>query len=300
MARERIGHIDVKSGALFVCDFGLLGAFGDEPKRARAAVEAALTKSETEVEHEGVEAVLVSGITPGRYDVWSEPTDDDEGLRRAVTIDFVSAGKTVTTARTIELGSVPVDMARIGVMDVGAIEHWNEGEPADGRADVVFWGLHEEEVAKRVEAPKLDDDTYGFVDLVVRDAVVIGSRLEALRQTGELRFAFDFRPHTHPFFLLAQIRDSGNEAGVIDVGGHAMCGFMTTWGDGVFPVTLEVDAEDKPIRCTITLATEEAIENMRAVNEDEDDDADEDADEEEDAEDEGDEDEEDGGGNVLQ
>jgi hypothetical protein len=310
MGRERIGHVDVKSGALFICDFGLLGAFGDEPKRAREAVEAALAKKATEVEHEGVEAVLVDGIAPGRYDVWSEPLDDEEGMRRAVTIDFSPAGASatsVTSARTIELGSVPVDMARLGVLDVRAIEHWNESEPADGRADVVFWGLHEEEVAKRVEAPKLDDDTYGFVDLAVRDAVVIGQRLEALREGGELRFAFDFRPHTHPFFLLAQIRESEGEAGVIEVGGHAVCGFMTTWGDGVFPVTLDVDGENKPIRVTITLATDEAIENMRAVNEDADEDEDdgegeaseEDADDDATDEDDADDDEEEGGGGTL-
>jgi hypothetical protein len=301
MAREKIGHVDVKSGTLFICDFGLLGAFGDEPKGVRGAVDAAIAKSETEVEHAGVAAVVVNGIAPGRYVVWSDPTDDDEGLRRAVTIDFAPAEKSVTTARTIELGSVPVDMARLGVMDVGAIEHWNEAEPADGRADVVFWGLHEEEVAKRVEASKLDDDTYGFIDLPVRDAVLVGQRLEGLRRSGELRFAFDFRPHTHPFFLLAQIRESDAEAGVIEVGGHAMCGFMTTWGDGVFPVTLEVDAENQPIRCTITLATEEAIENMRAVNEGDDDEEDGEESHDEDADEDGDENEgdDDGGSGPL-
>jgi hypothetical protein len=300
MAREKIGHVDVKSGVLFICDFGVLGVFGEEPKAARVATDAALARNETEVDYAGMEAVVVSGIAPGRYDVWSDPTDDDEGLRRAVTIEFAAAEKNVGPTRTIELGSVPVDMARLGLMDVAAVEHWNEAEPADGRADVVFWGLHEEEVAKRVEASKLDDDTYGFVDLPVRDAVLVGQRLDGLRREGELRFAFDFRPHTHPFFLLAQIRDSASESGVIDVGGHAMCGFMTTWGDGVFPVTVDVDAENQPIRCTITLATEEAIENMRAVNEGEDDDdesVEEDGDEDAD---ESDEDDESGGGPLLQ
>ena len=47
---------------------------------------------------------------------------------------------------------------------------------------------------------------------------------------------------------------------LVAVGGHAVCGLMTTWGDGLFPATLDVDESDKPLRCTITFATEQSLE----------------------------------------
>jgi hypothetical protein len=278
MALERIGHVDVKSGTLLAFDFGLITAFEGDANAAKAAVVAALEAGKSEFEHEGVEGVYVRGVPPGRYPVFSETLDDGEfeGMRKAVTIELAEG---VKAAKTVELGSVPVDMARLGVFDVDAVPHWNENEPADGKADIVFWGLHEEEVAKRFEAPKVDDDSYGFVDRPVAEAAAIGQKLDALRETGELRFAYDFRPHTHPYFLLAQIRANDNEAGVLDVGGYDCCGFMTTWGDGVFPVRLELDEAGKPLRCTILFATEDAMENMREVNDDDDEDEDEDDDE---------------------
>jgi hypothetical protein len=283
MGFARIGHVDVKSGILVICDFGLLSAFSEEPKAAQNAAHAAVAKGATEMDHAGVEAVVVGNLPAGRYTIYSDPLVDDEleGMRRAVIIEFREG---VKAARSIDLGSVPVDMARLGVMDVQALTAWNETSPADGKADIVFWGLHEDEVAKRFNAPKVDDDSFGFVDLPVKEAIGIAERLQALREGGELRFAFDFRPHTHPYFLLSQIRSSESESGVIDVGGFDVCGFMTTWGDGVFPVTLEVDAEGKPLRCTIVLATDDAMENMREVNQGEDEeDGDEDESDEDDS-----------------
>jgi hypothetical protein len=122
----------------------------------------------------------------------------------------------------VAVRGVFVDCARIGVFDVSAIDAWNHTTPADGRADIVFWGLH--------------------------------------------RFAFDFRPHTDDFSLLREIRASELEAGTIEVGGQTVCGLMTTWGDGLFPATLEVDEAQTPLRCTVTFATEQSLENMRAVN----------------------------------
>ncbi len=266
MARERIGHVDVTSGTLLVFDFGLIGAFA-EPGSAKAAATAALEMGKTEVPVHGyVNGVMVRGITPGRYDVSCERVEDDEfaGLRSTVVIDV--SGSDRPASRRVPLGTVAVDCARIGVFDVEAIEHWNESESVDGRADIVFWGGDGEAVAARFDAPEVEDGTYGFVDLPVAEAAAIGERLHALRETRELRFAFDFRPHSDPFFLLRLIRASETESGTIEVGGHAVCGFMTTWGDGFFPATLEVDEEDRPLRVVVELATEETLEAMREVN----------------------------------
>lgn len=261
-----IGHVDVTSGTLLVFDFGLIGVF-EEKGSAKAQTVAAFEMGQTELAIHGyVTGVAVRGLTPGRYPISCDRLDDGDfaGLRRSITIDFASAGK--KAARTIELGNVFVDCARIGVFDVSAIDAWNHVSPTDGRADIVFWGLHGAEVATRFEAPQLPDGNYGFVDRPVDEAIAVAEKLRVLRETGELRFAFDFRPHTDDFFLLREIRTSAAEAGTIAVGGQTVCGLMTTWGDGLFPATLEVDENDTPLRCMVTFATERSVENMRAVN----------------------------------
>lgn len=159
-----------------------------------------------------------------------------------------------------------MDCARIGLFDVDTVDQWNHSRPGDGRADIVFWGGDEEKVAERFEAPRLDDGTFGFIDRPVDEAVAIAEKLQVLRESGELRFAFDIRPHTDDFFILAQMRKSPTEAGVLEVGGRAVCGFMTTWGDGFFPASLELDVDDRPLRCLIHFATESNIEAMNEVN----------------------------------
>lgn len=143
----------------------------------------------------------MEGVAPGRYALVSEPyvSDDFEGLRRAVSIEFSRA----KVAETVELGTIGVDRARIGAFDVDAVAQFNTEEATDGKADIVFWGLHEQEVAKRFDAPAIEGTGCGFEDLPFDRALAIGQQLDALRNTGELRFAFDFRPHTDDYALLA-------------------------------------------------------------------------------------------------
>jgi hypothetical protein len=265
-AKESLGHVDVTSGVLLVFDFGLIDAF-EAAGSAKAAAVAAFELGKTELPvRDYVNAIMVRGVMPGRYPVSCERLVEGElaGLRRIVTIDF--SGDDRLAARTVELGDVPVDCARIGVFDVDAIDHWNHTQPGDGRADIVFWGRDEERLAERFQAPRLEDGTFGFVDCPFDEALATADELQALRASGELRFAFDFRPHTDAFFLLAQLRKNPTEAGVIEVGGHAVCGFMTTWGDGFFPATLELDSEDRPLRCIINFVTEDNTEAMKEVN----------------------------------
>ena len=63
-----------------------------------------------------------------------------------------------------------------------------------------------------------------------------------------------------------RVRGSKTESGTLEVGGQAVCGLLTTWGDGFFPATLDVDDSDRPLRCTVTFATEESLDAMREVN----------------------------------
>jgi len=264
MGIEQLGHVDVKSGTMCVLDFGMASAFSGSPEGAAVARRAAQAGGYA-FTHADVPAIVVPNLPPGRYPVSSVRIDEGPfaGLRQAVMVDFVPNPQ---AARTIELGRVLVDHARIGLFDVDALQHWNEERPVDGLADVAFWGLHEKEVAARFRAPSLGDDGSGWQNLPVAQAEAIARDLEGLKSSGQFRFAWDFRPHTHPFYLLAQLRKNPNEAGVLDVGGSLACGFMTSWGDGEFPVLIDLDAQNRPIRCGIFFATNEAMQNMRAVN----------------------------------
>ena len=264
MGMEQLGHVDVKSGILCVLDFGMAGAFSGSPAGAQVARQT-VQRGAYAFEHEGVPTVAVPHLPPGRYPVSALRIDDGpyKGHLQAVMVDFVPNPR---AARTIELGRVIVDNARLGIFDADALGAWNENASADGLADIVFWGLHEKEVAARFNAPKVGDDGYGFVNLPVAHAEAIARDLDAAKASGQFRFAWDFRPHTHPFYLLAQIRKNATEAGVLDVGGYAVCGFMTSWGDGEFPVMMDLDAENRPIRCGLFLGTDQAKQNLEAVN----------------------------------
>jgi len=154
----------------------------------------------------------------------------------------------------------------VGLFDREALAEWNEHEPSDGLADVAFWGGDEDEVARRFGVGRIAEGVYGRENLPYAEAVELGRALHALRESRELRFAFDFRPHTHPFHLLAQIRAREDEAGTIELGGLTSCGLMTTWGDGWFPVELDVDAAERPLRLRVVFDTEQAEETLDAVD----------------------------------
>jgi hypothetical protein len=51
-----------------------------------------------------------------------------------------------------------------------------------------------------------------------------------------------FRPHSHHWQVMRQVRASEFEAGSVDIGDARLLGAMTTWGDGYFPVSADLDA----------------------------------------------------------
>jgi len=161
-------------------------------------------------------------------------------------------------------GTVAVDKARLMFVDLEALGAWRHEEPTDGLADFVFWGRDAQAAAERFGVPKLDDGTFGFVDLPVMDAVKRGEEIEAAR--AELRIATDFRPHSHHYHLLKQMRGSRTESGTMELAGSTCCAFFTSWGDGFFPVFRELDERGALLRVRIDLGTPQAIANMDYVN----------------------------------
>jgi hypothetical protein len=159
------------------------------------------------------------------------------------------------TQTSIQLGLVAVDWARLMFADFEALAHWRHNDSRDGLADVAFWGADGDAVAKATGAGWLADGTWGWEDGPEAELAEVFLKLENLRSQGRYRFACDFRPHSHHYALLKQMRVSGTGSGSTVVGNARFCAFMTGCGDGFFPVFKDVDAFGQLVRIRICFQT---------------------------------------------
>jgi hypothetical protein len=214
----------------------------------------------------GVWAVAVRGAPADRpLAVFGErmPAGPDAGRWRRVHLECRPGASAV---RTEQVGDVMVDEARLMFADVDALGHWEHERPLDGRADYVFWGRDAEAVADRTAATSLGEGVWGWVDLPVREAVERGTSVEQLRDRG-LKFAGDFRPHSHHYLVMRQVRASPTQSGTVEVGGARVCTFMTTWGDGIYPVLRDLDAAGGLVRLRVDLGNDQIVERQRDLDE---------------------------------
>jgi hypothetical protein len=165
------------------------------------------------------------------------------------------------------LGHAAVDVARLMFADADALAAWVHDDALDGRADFAFWGADAEAAARETSANKLGDGTFGWSDLSVDEAVARGTEVERLRDEQEWRYATDFRPHSHHWRVMEQVRASSTESGTTTVGGADLCAFMTSWGDGLFEVYGDYDEADRLLRVRIALGSERTLKRMRGVHE---------------------------------
>eukprot|EP00300_Choanocystis_sp_HF-7_P029300 c35966_g1_i1.p1 GENE.c35966_g1_i1~~c35966_g1_i1.p1 ORF type:complete len:368 (+),score=63.72 c35966_g1_i1:69-1106(+) len=165
-------------------------------------------------------------------------------------------------------GTVAVDKARLMFVDLDAVGSWEHHQPTDGLADFVFWGRDAAAAAARFGAPELRDEAgvFGFLDLTLKQVVQVGGEIEAAVDAGKYRMRTDFRPHSHHYHILKQMRSTATESGSIELAGSRTCAFFTTWGDGFFPVFRDFDASGALLRVRIELGTAAAVENMARVN----------------------------------
>jgi hypothetical protein len=240
---EVIGEVTAPSGTLTVFDVGLVGYL------PREALEPALVKATVPTDR----ALPVIGrrVGKGRFsDCW-----DHVAVR--LGDGEVAASK--------KLGEAGVDFARLVFMDHGAFDHWQHEDSLDGLADFVFWGRDAAALARSMGAPATKEG-YGWTNLPVATADAKALDADKLRAANHWLLATDFRPHSHHFHALAAARKSSQGAGTIDVGGAKVCLFFTSWGDGVFPIYLDVDAHDQPVQIRVQLDTADSNAAMHAVN----------------------------------
>ena len=216
---------------------------------------------------QGIEGFALSGLpTDGPMRVVGERMGGRDGAvkDRWRWIDLeVRPGAKVAATKSGRAGSAFVDRGQLMFSDVDALGAWNHNTPADGKADVVFWGRDAEAVAEETKAPRLPGrdsaKVYGWEDLPDAEARRKADRVQRLKAKGELLFAFDYRPHSHHHAILQQVRGSATASGTLDVGGASTCGFATSWGDGLYPVLVERDGGGDVVRVRLQLGDDDRV-----------------------------------------
>jgi hypothetical protein len=158
-------------------------------------------------------------------------------------------------ARSEQVGTVLVDCARLMFVDVDSLAAWQHDEPLDGKADVAFWGRDARVLADATDAPAYDYE-YGWRDLPIDEALRLFTVLLEARAALSAVVATDFRPHSHHYYVMEQIRSTPNMSGTLDVGGARLCAFHTGCGDGYFPILCDLDRNGRLVRLRIDLQLE--------------------------------------------
>lgn len=194
----------------------------------------------------GVPCVAVTTAPIGReLSVWGDRNGDRWSW---VALAFQ---RDAVVAHSELLGSVGVDWARLMFVDPVALGVWKHEAPMDGRADFLFWGRDAEAVAQRFHVPPLGGGQFGFLSGPIEEVARRAAPIDDLRSEGSLKFATDFRPHSHHWQLMEQVRASSTESGTLELEGTKCCAFMTSWGDGIFQVSKDLDAAGNTVGISI-------------------------------------------------
>jgi hypothetical protein len=259
-----LGHVTAPSGVLALVDMGLLGGWRFEAEAHREALGAAVARGPSPFAIAGLEGVAIPGLPRDRaMPVVGVRLDGGEfaNLWQAV---FVEVQPGVEAVHTLEVGELVIDTERLLVADADALSAWVHDEAIDGRADFVFWGEAAKAAAEATSAADLGEGTFGFVDLAYDDAIEKGMDVEDWADEHGTELATDFRPHSHHHAMLSQMRESESESGSIELGPASLVALFTMWEGGRFPVLVDVDAEGRPTRFGVYLATKQAMMALHA------------------------------------
>ena len=236
----QLGSITVPSGTLAIFDVGLMGYL------PREALDPMLICAP--VPSDRALAVVGTRVGAGRFAAcWDHVAIELAGPDRH---DVAHARK---------LGEAACDFARLICMDRAAIDHWQHEDSLDQLADFVFSGRDEAQLAKALGAKRLPHGGgHGFTDLPLAEAEAKADRAAELKAEHKWLLVTELRPHSHHFDALAAARASPSGAGVLEIGGARMLLFFTSWGNGIYPVYLDVDQDARPVRIRIQLAAVEA------------------------------------------
>jgi hypothetical protein len=227
---ETLGEVTVPSGTVVLVDTGLLG-FADQ------------------IEPPAIEVPHLP--TVAKMPVIGTRVGDGELSHSWRHVDLV-VQPGVTVHQRDEVGSVVVDFARLMFVDKQSLEHWKHTESLDGKADLVFWGRDAKKLAEAIEAPWHEEEScFGWYGIELDEAMERGQVVEERREQQGWTLESDFRPHSHHYQILKQICSTPTESGTLEVAGATLCAFHTTWGEGLFPVEVHLDAGRAVVRVRV-------------------------------------------------
>ena len=221
-----------------------------------------------EIQYHGMWAAVFSGLPIDRdIAVVGErmPSDSPDAQRwRRVVLD-IDPGATIAT--TTMAGHAMVDWSRLMIADADALGTWQHDEPLDGRYDLVFWGTDAAALAQRLKATALSDTQFGWRDLAHDAAAEASETLTKAKDTEGLKFAVDLRPHSHHWQLMQQVDASQSASGTVTIGDARLCGFMTSWGDGIFDILVARAANGRPVQVIIDCGNDSMVDRQRRFDE---------------------------------
>jgi hypothetical protein len=168
-------------------------------------------------------------------------------------------------ARTERVEGVMVEHGQLLFAGLGPLGDFRMWESHDGLADYVFRGRDAAALAAKVGAAELGDGYYGWKDVPIAQVGRHAQPVQACIAEEELRVGVDYRPHCNLERLNAQLRESPEDVGALTLAGAAALGLGNRWGDGVFPVSRDVDSEGRVLRVRVELATPQRLGLMERV-----------------------------------
>jgi hypothetical protein len=81
----------------------------------------------------------------------------------------------------------------------------------------------------------------------------------------EGRLALELRPHSHFYRVMEQIRSGPPEVGALALDGAMLLGLSTSWGDGLFPISVDRDKAGAVVAIRLELGSEKRRQLMEAV-----------------------------------
>ncbi|MEU3606279.1 hypothetical protein AB0E83_12610 [Streptomyces sp. NPDC035033] len=178
---------------------------------------------------------------------------------------------TMSRSAPVRLGDLPVDRCGMVVGDADGLDAWTgtDDEPANGLADVFYWGRYEDDAHAQFGGERIAehgaDGPYGWLDLPVAEAAARAAELTDWRDRVHGRgLVVSVEEHTDLHRFQRAGRHHPLRVGAIDVGGCRTLGIDWDQGDHamrhrgereagqVYPVTLEADrAGETVMRWTI-------------------------------------------------
>jgi hypothetical protein len=245
------------------------------PHRERIDLAIAQGNGFGEMQYHGMWAAVVAGLPPDRsLPVYGEriAAGPDARRWRRVYVELVPHAR---PRRSEHVGYAMVDEARLLVADADALGRWAHGQSLDGLVDVAFWGADESQIASMMGAGRLqphqrqrpDQAPLGWTDMQAAEAEERYQAVRKCRNDHGLKVTIDYRPHSHLHQLMSQVDRTPTEAGTVKIGHAELCGFMTSWGDGIFDVLHEHDDEGRLVRITMDVGNDTIVQRQRRLEE---------------------------------